>query len=184
MEVLKMQRGIYISKEQIAELEEARKQNKNIKADRRIRAVLLHAQGVNHKTIAEYTEFAVTYIGELVAKYVDHGIEAIAGNNYHGNRRNMSFEEEEALLSEFREKAQNGQIVEISEIKEAYEKASGRSMEKSRGQIYRVLKRHGWRKVMPRSKHPEKADDEAIEASKKLTKQSEMRWKILKQQEM
>ncbi len=31
-----------------------------------------------------------------------------------------------------------------------------------------VLKRKGWRKVMPRSKHPKKASPEAIEASKKL----------------
>ena len=31
-----------------------------------------------------------------------------------------------------------------------------------------VLERHGWRKVMPRSKHPQKASDEAIEASKKI----------------
>ena len=30
-----------------------------------------------------------------------------------------------------------------------------------------VQKRHNWRKVMPRSKHPQKADEEEIEASKK-----------------
>lgn len=29
-----------------------------------------------------------------------------------------------------------------------------------------MLKRRGWRKVMLRAKHPKKADDEAIEASK------------------
>lgn len=31
-----------------------------------------------------------------------------------------------------------------------------------------MLERHGWRKVMPRSKHPQKASEEAIEASKKI----------------
>ncbi len=36
------------------------------------------------------------------------------------------------------------------------------------GQIYYVLERHGWRKIMPRSKHPKKANEGAIEASKKL----------------
>ena len=39
--------------------------------------------------------------------------------------------------------------------------------------IYMLLERHGWRKIMPRSKHPQKASDEAIEASKKLTLESE-----------
>jgi hypothetical protein len=158
-----------ISEEQILELEEARRQNKNKNIDRRLRALLLHAQGVDHTTIAVHTEYKTGYISELVAKYIKHGIEAIAGNNYHGNRRNLSFEEESALLDQFKEKAEQGKIVETSEIKKAYEEASGRSLEKSKGQIYRVLRRHGWRKIMPRSKQPEKASDEAIAASKKLT---------------
>ena len=34
-------------------------------------------------------------------------------------------------------------------------------------QIYYVLHRHGWRKVMPRSRHPKKASEEVIETSKK-----------------
>jgi transposase len=164
-----MSSWLYISKDQIAELEEARIQNKNKNIERRLRALLLHAQGVDHTTIASYTEYKVGYISELVAKYVDHGLEAIAGNNYRGNRRNLSFEEEAALLEQFKEKAEQGQIVEISEIKKAYEKACGHSLEKSKGQIYRVLHRHNWRKIMPRSKHPEKANEEAIAASKKLT---------------
>jgi hypothetical protein len=39
---------------------------------------------------------------------------------------------------------------------------------KSHGQIYVVLHRHGRRKIKPGSRHPKKAGDEAIEASKKL----------------
>ena len=34
--------------------------------------------------------------------------------------------------------------------------------------VYSVLKRHGWSKKMPRSRHPKAADEEACEASKKL----------------
>ncbi len=36
-----------------------------------------------------------------------------------------------------------------------------------------VLHRHGWRKVMPRSRRPKKAGDEEIAASKKSMIQSE-----------
>ena len=54
-------------------------------------------------------------------------------------------------------------------LKEAYDKAVGHKS--GSGQIYFVLHRHGWSKKMPRSKHPQKASDEAIEASKKLTQQ-------------
>ena len=91
----------------------------------------------------------------------------------------MSIAEEEALLEPFKKAAEVGQIVEVSEIKRAYEEAIGRSLENNHGQIYNVLHRHGWRKVMPRSKHPKKASQEEIEASKKLTKPSASQWKIL-----
>ena len=79
----------------------------------------------------------------------------------------LASEEESKLLDSFAEKAELGQIIEVKEIKAAYEEKVGHSI--GGGQIYGVLARHGWRKVMPRSRHPKKADDEAIEASKKLT---------------
>ena len=79
----------------------------------------------------------------------------------------MSIEEERAFLEPYREWVKQGQMVEVREIAAAYEKKVGHRIGK--GQIYRVLHRHGWRKVMPRSKHPKKADEEVIAASKKLT---------------
>ena len=80
----------------------------------------------------------------------------------------MSFEEEEQILEKFYEKAEKGEIVEISEIKRAYQEKVDHKV--SETQIYYVLHRHGWRKIMPRSKHPKKASPEDIEASKKLNK--------------
>ncbi len=80
----------------------------------------------------------------------------------------MSEEEEASLLAPFREKEEKGQVVEVSEIKASYERAVGHRIGGS--QIYYVLRRHGWRKVMPRSKHPKKASEEVIETSKKLKK--------------
>ena len=58
-------------------------------------------------------------------------------------------------------------MVEISEIEAAYQKKVDHKI--GEVQIYRVLHRHGWRKIMPRSRHPKKATPEAIEASKKLS---------------
>ena len=80
----------------------------------------------------------------------------------------MSAEEEAALLEPFQAEAENGQIVEVSKIKAQYEEAVGHSIGGS--QIYYVLERNGWRKVMPRSKHPKKASEEVIATSKKLKK--------------
>ena len=154
---------------QVVELEKARKENKDKKVDKRIKALLMRAQGKKNVEIGMACEYHPAYISSLVSTYCNQGLSAIVENHYGGNHRNLSFAEEELLLEPFKKAAEAGQIIEISAIKQAYEQAIGHSISNSHGQIYFVLQRHGWRKVMPRSKHPKKASDEAIEASKKLT---------------
>ena len=70
------------------------------------------------------------------------------------------------VLAPFKAEAEAGQMIEVSKIKAAYEEKVGHKI--GNGQIYYILKRQGWRKVMPRSQHPNKASEEAIDASKKL----------------
>ena len=146
----------------------ARKRNKDKRAEKRLYALELRAEGKSAEEVSAATGFHRAYISQLTAKYLSGGIEAISGNHYGGNRRNMSMEEEALLLGPFLEKAEKGQIVEVSEIKASYEQAVGHKIGGS--QIYYVLGRHGWRKVMPRSKHPQKASEEVIATSKKLKK--------------
>jgi len=174
-----MSKRILISQEQVSEILAERKRNKCKKVDRRLRVLLLHAEGLSRAEIAEKTDYKPDTVSKLVVKFSKNGLNAIAGNHYKGNHRNLSFEQEAALLEPFRAAAKEGKIVCVKEIKKAYDEALGRSTDKDKGRIYRVLKRHGWRKVMPRSKHPNKASDEAIEASKKLSPLSEMQWQIL-----
>lgn len=177
MELIQMPKKYHINKEQIAELEAARKVNKNKNVENRIKALILRAQGKELEKIAEATGYHPAYISKLISTYCNQGLPAINGNHYAGNRRNMSFADEEVFLAQYKNLAEQGQIIEVSVIKSSYEEKVGHSI--GNGQIYRVLKRHGWRKVMPRSKHPNKASEEAIEASKKLTLQFKMNWKIL-----
>ena len=149
----------------------ARKANKDKRAEKRLHALELKAAGKSAKEVADEVGFKERYIPQLTAKYVAGGIEAISGNHYGGNRRNISVEKEAELLAQFRAKATEGQIVDISEIKASYEEAVGHTI--GSGQIYRVLHRHNWRKVLPRSKHPKKASEEVIETSKKLKQKSQ-----------
>lgn len=159
------------SEEEIAAIEKARRENTNKRAEARLKALELRAKGNSASEVAKATGFHAAYITQLVAKYRDHGLEAISGNHYGGNRRNMSVEQESEILAPFKARAEKGEIVEISEIKAAYQKAVDHPIGNS--QIYFVLHRHGWRKVMPRSKHPNKASEEVIDTSKKLTPKSE-----------
>ena len=158
------------SKEEIAAIEKVRKENKNKRAELRLKALELRAKGATAQEVADQTGFYPTTITRLVAKYRKGGIEAISGNHYGGNHRNMSVEEEAAILSPFRERAKKGELVEIKEIKAAYQAAVDHPISDS--QIYFVLHRHGWRKIMPRSRHPKKVSDEEIAASKKLSPES------------
>ena len=161
-----------INDEQVTELESARKKNTNKNVEKRIKALLLRAYGKSRAEVALLTGFAKTYISQLVANYCNNGLSAISENNYPGNHRNLNPEEEAELLETFKKKAEQGQIIEVVTIKAAYEEKIGRKLN-SNGHIYLILQRHEWPKVMPRFKHPNKASDEVIETSKKLTLESE-----------
>ncbi len=158
------------TEEEIIEIREARSRNRDKNVDRRLKALELRAEGRMGKEIAEITEYSPWYISKLAAKYRKGGIEAITGNHYRGNRRNMSYEEEAEFLTQFINEAAGGHMTDVSTIKAAYDKKVGH--ETGHGQIYYVLHRHGWSKKLPRSKHPKSASPEAIEASKKLTPES------------
>ena len=79
----------------------------------------------------------------------------------------MDATEEKIFLDQFTELADAGQLVTIAIIMEKYKEKTGKTC--SDTTIYRLLKRHGWRKVAPRPAHPGKASEEEIESSKKLT---------------
>ena len=154
------------SEEEVAAIAEARRTNSEKQVERRLRALELRAKGMSSKDVAAICEYHPAYITTLVAKYRAGGLAAITGSRYGGNRRNMSYSEEAELLAPFKEKAEKGELIEVSAIEAAYREAVGHSI--GSGQIYYVLHRHGWRKVMPRSRHPKKANEEVIETSKKL----------------
>lgn len=156
-----------ITEEQVSEIKVARKNIRDKQVDKRFHAVLLRGEGKKNKAIAMQLETSSDMVSRWVSSYAKGGIEALMPRKREGHRRNMSYDEEAALMKTFEKQAEAGQVVEVSDIKAAYQEKVGHRI--GTGQIYYVLKRHGWRKVMPRSRHPKKASREAIEASKKLT---------------
>ena len=165
--VIKTASRYKFSEEEMKRIEQARRDNKDKRAEARLKALELRAKGADAKEVSRATGFHASSVTRLVAKYRDHGLEAISGNHYGGNHRNMSIAEEAAILAPFQERAEKGELVEVCEIAKAYQAAVDHPV--SKGQIYFVLHRHGWRKIMPRSRHPKKASEEEIAASKKLT---------------
>ena len=154
------------SEEDQEKIKKAREKNRDKQTDRRLMVLEMRSEGKTQREIAEKTGFHRSHVSNLIRKYFEEGLESIAEKQYSGNRRNMSFAEEEELLAPFREQAEKGELVDVSAIESAYREAVGHSI--GTAQIYYVLHRHGWRKVMPRSRHPKKASEEVIETSKKL----------------
>lgn len=83
-----------------------------------------------------------------------------------GGRRNqlMSEAAEEAFLRPYLDEAESGGILVVPPIHAALREHLGRKVALST--VYRMLHRHGWRKLAPDSAHP-KQDKEAQEAFKK-----------------
>ena len=158
------------SPEQYAEIRKARRQNRDKQIDKRLQVLEMRSEGKGLGEIADLTGFHRSHVSNLIRKYFEEGLQAVSEKHYLGNRRNMSIEEEAQFLEQFRVKAEQGHLLDIHEIRDAYEKEAGHSI--SCAQVYRVLHRQGWRKVMPRSKHPKKASEEVIATSKKLTVKS------------
>jgi hypothetical protein len=67
-------------------------------------------------------------------------------------RAYLSLAQEQALVAKFIKRSAVGQVSTGSMLKPALEKAVGHRVAKTTG--YRVLKRHQWRKVVPRPRHP------------------------------
>jgi transposase len=92
--------------------------------------------------------------------------EAIFDVRGRGGRRHQHLtpEQERELLAPFVERAEAGGMLTVGEVQGAYHQRIGKVV--SRSTIYRLLERHGWRKIMPRPRHP-KADVAAQGAFKK-----------------
>ena len=156
-----------ISTEEYEAIKQAEKETKDKKTSTRLRILMWRYEGKKVKEIAEITGMRINSISQLCRRYKEQGLEEFKRNKYTSHNRALTAEQEQAILDEFEEVADAGQEVTVQEIKAAFDQVRGKDT--GRGYVYDVLKRHGWRRVSPRSRHPKAANEEACEASKKLS---------------
>jgi transposase len=155
-----------IPEERIRELEEFRKAKWPGCEFMRFLCVWLRvAQNMTTEAIAKTIGWHVNTVRFTQKSFIDKGISALTeskrGGRYHYL---MSDEEEVSFLSQFDDAGGKGSILVVNDIKIALEKHLGRSVHAAT--VYRILRRHGWRKIVPRHQHP-KRDKETVEAFKK-----------------
>jgi transposase len=115
--------------------------------------------------IALHTGVSATTVHRVIATYNRLGPPAMETPGKGGRRHEyLSVPEEQAFLAPFFAQAEKGEIATVAQIQRAYEATVGHEVDDST--IYRLLNRHGWRKLMPRARHP-KADPQAQEQFKK-----------------
>lgn len=115
--------------------------------------------------IATCVGVSTSHVQKIISRYNREGIQSIeikkCGGRYHDY---LTREEEKKFLAPFFKLAEQGELTTTGEIHRAYEQQIGHHVHET--MIYRLLERHGWRKLLPRSQHP-KADIQAQEAFKK-----------------
>jgi len=141
------------------------KKLKDITSYKHIQVLNMRRLGKTNAEIGEATGYHAQYITDIVGIYTEKGMEAVIGNHYRGNNRRMSFKEETTFLEQFREEAESGLLVSVTKILEKYEEVTG--VKSNTSTIYKLLKRHGWRKVKPRPRHPDGSSKEEQETVKK-----------------
>ena len=117
--------------------------------------------------IALHCGVAKDTVHKLISRYNRFGIAAIETPGKGGRKRAyLTLDQEKQFLEPFFERAKAGEIATCAEIHAAYEARVEAHVDEST--IYRVLARHGWRKVIPRPKHPN-ADRQKQEEFKKTS---------------
>jgi transposase len=116
--------------------------------------------------IALHTGLAEQSGHNLISRYNRLRPEVVEGPVKGGRRRSyLSWDEEVSFLESFKQAALTGQIATAAEIKAVIEKRIGHKVHKT--MVYKLLKRQGWRKLVPRPFHVD-ADKEEQAAFKKL----------------
>lgn len=117
--------------------------------------VLMRETGMTQPAISEIMGVSLSTVNRAHMSYDNGGVKALKTKPSGGRQReNMPLAQEKALLARFAKAAGAGELLNIHDLKAAYEKAIGHAT--SNSTVYNLLDRHGWRKLMPRPFHPKR----------------------------
>lgn len=138
-------------------------------------AVLLPALfGVTLEQTAAVLGVGRATVARLQTAFRKQGLGPMPARNWGGRRQSLlSPEEESAFLEPWLASAAAGNLVVVSPIRAALAQRLGKPVKPP--VVYRLLARHGWRKVAPDTRHPKSKPE--VQAAWK--RNSRKRWKPL-----
>ncbi len=149
-----MKNLIACDKPTISRLAERLKRAQSHSEYQRIQCVLIRATlGSSAAEIAQLLGWSTATVHVIHSRWAKEG-EAIFELRGRGGRhhQHLSVEQEAQVLGPLVAQATAGGMLKVAEIKRAYEERVGKAVAPST--VYRMLERHGWRKVVPRPRHP------------------------------
>ena len=114
-------RKYLINAESYQEILEAEKATKSKKVSKKLSILLTRFGGKTISETAKQMNCSESRVKRTVAEYMQSGLQEFIKPKQKENHRNLTIEEEEALLSRFEEMASAGKIVEVKEIKQAFD---------------------------------------------------------------
>lgn len=136
----------------------------------RVMCIRLLALGWEAKDVAEAVGLTRSSVYRRKAEYLSEGESTLSTDGWGGRRLGvLSSEEEAEFVAHFEDAAREGQLVTAAAMLSELERRCGEAPNPST--LYRILARHGWRKVTPRPRHPQ-ADSERQEAFKETSQRS------------
>lgn len=130
-------------------------------------AILLPAViGISWKETAVVLGVGRATVARLQARFRQRPTRGkVSPRNWGGRRRALlTTDEENAFLAPWVKQAKEGRMLVVSSLRAAFAQRVGRPVAAT--VVYRMLERHGWRKVAPDTRHP-KADPKAQQDWKK-----------------
>jgi transposase len=168
-----MARPRRVDSELVREAQLLAAQTENIQELRMAQAVLLPAVAqMTLKAVAKVLGVGRATVARLQSRFRHRKETARATPRPWGGRRRalMKPEEEQAFLASWKPKAEQGQLVVVTPLQVALQEKLGHRVKPS--VLYRLLDRHGWRKVAPDTKHPKAQPDVQEEWKKKRFRKS------------
>ena len=141
------------------------KKSESVWEHRRLQCILLRRYQMIADDAAKIVGLHPDSVKHIWALWQRGGVKALLGER-RGRVRGAARwnrEEERAFLQPFLDRAERGKLTTVKEVYKAQCARVGKKIDPT--VTYRLLDRHGWRKIVPRAQHP-KADKNAQETFK------------------
>ena len=135
---------------------------------KRAQSVYLRSKyGYSPKNISNITGLSISRVNDIHSLYKKYGKEFIyCGKRGGRNNYNLTPNEESKFLKKYESISLDGKVITATSIHNDLEGFLSKSLHKSG--IYKMLKRNGWRKILPRPQNPNH-DQIKIDAFKKTS---------------